>query len=84
MISGAHCIGYGTDPDANRAFFGDVLEVPNVDVGLEWLIFGLPPRKSRSIPQTGTSTRALPDVRRHRGVCRGDEGAANQLRSSAG
>jgi catechol 2,3-dioxygenase-like lactoylglutathione lyase family enzyme len=43
MIEGAHSIIYSTDPDADRAFFRDVLGLPNVDVGGGWLIFGLPP-----------------------------------------
>jgi hypothetical protein len=43
MIRGAHSIIYSTDPDADRAFFRDVLELPSVDVGGGWLIFGLPP-----------------------------------------
>ena len=43
MINGAHSIVYSTDPEADRAFFRDVLELPSVDVGGGWLIFGLPP-----------------------------------------
>jgi hypothetical protein len=43
MIIGAHSIVYSTDPDADRAFFRDVLGLPSVDVGDRWLIFGLPP-----------------------------------------
>ena len=43
MITGAHTIIYTTDPEADRAFFRDVLELPNVDAGGGWLIFGLPP-----------------------------------------
>jgi hypothetical protein len=43
MISGAHSIIYSTNSDADRAFFRDVLKLPNVDVGGGWLIFGLPP-----------------------------------------
>ena len=43
MINGAHSIIYSTSPEADRAFFRDVLELPNVDVGDGWLIFGLPP-----------------------------------------
>ena len=43
MITGAHSIIYSTNPDADRAFFRDVLEFTNVDVGGGWLIFGLPP-----------------------------------------
>jgi hypothetical protein len=43
MIIGAHSIIYSTKPEADRAFLRDVLELPNVDVGGGWLIFGLPP-----------------------------------------
>ena len=43
MIIGAHSVIFSTDPEADRAFLRDVLELPNVDVGRGWLIFGLPP-----------------------------------------
>jgi hypothetical protein len=43
MIIGAHSIIYSTNPEADRAFFRDVLDFPSVDVGDGWLIFGLPP-----------------------------------------
>ena len=43
MITGAHSIIYSKDPAADRAFLRDVLQLPNVDVGDGWLIFGLPP-----------------------------------------
>ena len=43
MINGAHAILFSKDPGADRAFLRDVLELPNVDVGDGWLIFGLPP-----------------------------------------
>ncbi len=43
MISGAHVIIYTTNPEADRAFFKDVLKFKSVDVGDGWLIFGLPP-----------------------------------------
>ena len=43
MITGAHSIIYSTNPEADRAFFRDVLKLTNVDVGEGWLIFGLPP-----------------------------------------
>ena len=43
MINGAHVIVYSKDADADRAFLRDVLELPHVDVGHGWLIFGLPP-----------------------------------------
>lgn len=43
MLIGAHSIIYSKKPKADRAFLRDVLELPNVDVGEGWLIFGLPP-----------------------------------------
>ncbi len=43
MLTGGHVVIYSTDAEADRAFFRDVLEMPNVDVGGGWLIFGLPP-----------------------------------------
>src|SRR5262249_36400884 len=43
VIEGAHSIIHSSDPEADRAFFRDVLALPNVDVGGGWLIFRLPP-----------------------------------------
>jgi catechol 2,3-dioxygenase-like lactoylglutathione lyase family enzyme len=43
VIAGAHMIVFGEDAEAARAFFRDVLELPNVDAGDGWLIFALPP-----------------------------------------
>lgn len=43
MINGVHSVIYSRNPEADRAFFRDVLKLPNVDVGDGWLIFGLPP-----------------------------------------
>ena len=43
MIIGAHSILYSSNPEADRAFFRDVLHLTHVDVGDGWLIFGLPP-----------------------------------------
>jgi len=43
MFIGAHSIIYSKDPEADRAFLRDVLDLPNVDVGGGWLVFGLPP-----------------------------------------
>ena len=42
MINGAHIIISSKNPDADKAFFRDVLKFKNVDVGRGWLIFGLP------------------------------------------
>jgi catechol 2,3-dioxygenase-like lactoylglutathione lyase family enzyme len=43
MITGAHVLLNTTDPDADRAFFRDVLGFRSVDAGHGWLIFALPP-----------------------------------------
>jgi hypothetical protein len=43
MLIGAHLIINSTKPDADRAFLRDVLALPSVEVGDDWLIFGLPP-----------------------------------------
>ena len=43
MINGSHVIVFSRDPEADRAFFADVLELPHVDAGGGWLIFKLPP-----------------------------------------
>jgi catechol 2,3-dioxygenase-like lactoylglutathione lyase family enzyme len=43
MIIGAHTIIYSSNPDADRAFFRDVLNFPYIDSGEGWLIFALPP-----------------------------------------
>lgn len=43
MINGAHVIIQSRQPEADRAFFRDVLGLSHVDVGGGWLIFGLPP-----------------------------------------
>jgi len=42
MIFGAHTLLYSSQPEADRAFFRDVLGFPSVDVGGGWLIFKLP------------------------------------------
>ena len=43
MITGAHAVIFSKDAEADRAFFRDILDLPNVDVGGGWLIFALPP-----------------------------------------
>jgi catechol 2,3-dioxygenase-like lactoylglutathione lyase family enzyme len=42
MINGAHVVIHTKDPEADRAFFCDVLKFPAVDAGHGWLIFALP------------------------------------------
>ena len=43
MFNGAHVIICSSDAEADRQFFRDVLQLPNVDAGNGWLIFALPP-----------------------------------------
>ena len=43
MITGAHVVIYSKDPEADRAFFREVLQFPWVDAGHGWLIFAMPP-----------------------------------------
>lgn len=53
MITGAHVLIYSTDPDADRAFFRDVLAFRSIDVGGGWLIFALPPAEVAVHPLSG-------------------------------
>ncbi len=59
MITGAHFLLYSTNPDADRAFFRDVLKFPSVDAGEGWLIFALPAAEMGVHPSDG------PLVRQH-------------------
>jgi hypothetical protein len=43
MLTGAHAVIYSSNPEADRAFFRDVLKLRNIDVGNGWLVFSLPP-----------------------------------------
>jgi hypothetical protein len=52
-IAGAHLLLYSKDPEADRAFFRDVLGFPAVDAGGGWLIFGLPPAELGIHPSEG-------------------------------
>jgi predicted enzyme related to lactoylglutathione lyase len=56
MINGAHVIIYSRDPDADRAFFQDVLRYPHVDAGGGWLIFKLPPAEIAMHPTDGAES----------------------------
>ena len=53
MIAGAHFLLYSTNPEADRAFFRDVLELAAVDVGGGWLIFRMPPAELGIHPSDG-------------------------------
>jgi catechol 2,3-dioxygenase-like lactoylglutathione lyase family enzyme len=50
MINGAHVVVYSKNPEADRAFFRDVLKFRFVDAGHEWLIFALPAVESAFHP----------------------------------
>jgi len=52
-IMGAHWLIYSSDPEADRAFFRDVLGFPAVDAGEGWLIFALPPSELAVHPGEG-------------------------------
>jgi hypothetical protein len=53
MINGAHFLFYSKDPEADRAFFRDVLEFRYVDAGRGWLIFAMPPAELALHPGSG-------------------------------
>jgi catechol 2,3-dioxygenase-like lactoylglutathione lyase family enzyme len=53
VIDGSHVILFSRDPEADRAFFADVLEMPHVDAGGGWLIFKLPPAELAVHPTDG-------------------------------
>ena len=43
MIIGAHFLILSQDPEADRAFFRNVLNFHSIDIGEGWLLFRLPP-----------------------------------------
>ena len=59
MISGAHVIVYSKNPEADRAFFRDLLGFKSVDAGHSWLIFALPPAEAAFHPSEGSGAHEL-------------------------
>jgi hypothetical protein len=59
MITGGHIIIFSQDPGADRAFLRDVLKLPCVDVGDEWLIFALPPAEVAVHPSDSNDVHEL-------------------------
>ena len=59
MINGSHVILYSQDPEADRAFFADVLGLPHVDAGAGWLIFALPEAEAAMHPSDGPAAHEL-------------------------
>jgi hypothetical protein len=60
MITGAHVLIYSTNPEADRAFVRDVLELRGIDIGQGWMIFKMPRRSLRCIPVTASSRSDTP------------------------
>jgi hypothetical protein len=52
-ITGAHILLNSAEPEADRAFFRDVLGFQSVDVGGGWLIFKLPASEMAVHPSDG-------------------------------
>jgi len=59
MISGAHVVVYSKNPEADRAFFRDVLGLKSVDASHGWLIFALPPAEAAFHPSDGDGAHEL-------------------------
>jgi catechol 2,3-dioxygenase-like lactoylglutathione lyase family enzyme len=53
VINGSHVVVFSQDPEADRAFFADVLGHPHVDAGGGWLIFSLPAAELAVHPSDG-------------------------------
>jgi hypothetical protein len=54
MFLGTHLLLYSRDPEADRAFLRDVLELHSIDAGHNWLIFTLPPAEVAIHPAENT------------------------------
>jgi hypothetical protein len=61
VIHGAHILLYSEDPEADRAFFRDVLQFPWVDAGQGWLIFALPAAEAALHPSDGSNNQIHAD-----------------------
>lgn len=59
MIDGSHVVLFSRDPEADRAFFAEVLEQPHVDAGGGWLIFKLPAAELAVHPSDGPAGHEL-------------------------
>lgn len=53
MINGVHFLLYSKEPEADRAFFQEVLGFRSVDAGHGWLIFQLPAAEMGVHPGSG-------------------------------
>jgi catechol 2,3-dioxygenase-like lactoylglutathione lyase family enzyme len=55
IVNAVHVLINTTNPEADRAFFRNVLGFKYVDVGHGWLIFGLPPAEAAFHPADGAA-----------------------------
>jgi catechol 2,3-dioxygenase-like lactoylglutathione lyase family enzyme len=55
IVNGVHILIYTASPEADRAFFREILGFKYVDVGHGWLIFGLPPAEAAFHPVDGNA-----------------------------
>jgi catechol 2,3-dioxygenase-like lactoylglutathione lyase family enzyme len=65
MFFGLHVLLFSKNPEADRAFFRDVLGFSAVDVGHGWLIFGMPPSEMAVHPagdEAGLSGHAMSEA----------------------
>ena len=53
MLIGTHILFYSKKPEADRAFFRNVLRFRSVDAGGGWLIFAMPPAEAAFHPFEG-------------------------------
>ncbi len=60
MITGLHSLVYSDDPDATRAFLGEVLGWSSLDAGGGWLIFKTPPSELGVHPTADADVDATP------------------------
>ena len=58
MFWGVHFLLHSSSPEADRAFFRDVLAIPAIDSGEGWLIFALPPAEMGIHPADAPQTTA--------------------------
>jgi len=59
VIIGSHLVLFSRDPEADRAFLAEVLELPHVDAGGGWLVFELPPAEIAMHPTDGSPAHDL-------------------------
>jgi len=55
IVNGVHILIYTANPEADRAFFREILGFKYLDVGHGWLIFGLPPAEAAFHPVDGNA-----------------------------